>query len=93
MSRRETKEYIKTMVSSKKRGKGKRRSSYSSSSSDSSASSDDESWRSGLNGAEQMHVLASAGINPSDDNIDFEDDDLRRYRKQAKKWSKKQHRR
>ena len=40
-----------------------------------------------------MHVLASAGINPSDDNIDFEDDDLRRYRKQAKKWSKKQHRR
>ena len=82
------------MVSTKKRGNGKhRRSSYSSSSSDSSSSEDEESWRSGLNGAEQMHVLASAGINPSDDNIDFEDDDLRRYRKQAKKWSKKQHRR
>ena len=43
-----------------------------------------------MNGAEQMHVLASAGINPSDDNIEIEDDDLRRYRKQAKKWSKKQ---
>ena len=93
MSRRETKEYIKTMVSTKKRGKGKRRSSYSNSSSDSSSSSDEESWRSGSNGAEQMHVLASAGINPSDDNIDFEDDDLQRYWKQAKKWSKKQHRR
>ena len=75
------------MVSFGQRGKGKRRRSYSSSD---SSSDNEESWRSGLNGAEQMHVLASAGINPSDDNIDFEDDDLRRYRKQAKKWSKKQ---
>ena len=90
MSRSETKEYIKTMVSSCQRGQGKRRRSYSSS--DSSSSEDEESWRSGLNGAEQMHVLASAGINLSDDNIDFEDDDLRRYWKQAKKWSKKQRR-
>ena len=87
MSRSETKEYIKTMVSSRQRGKGKRRRSYSSSD---SSSDDEKSWRSGLNGAEQMHVLASAGINPSDDNIDFEYDDLRQYWKQAKKWSKKQ---
>ena len=41
-----------------------------------------------MNGAEQMHVLALAGISPSDDNIEIKDDDLRRYRKQAKKWSK-----
>ena len=88
MSQSETKEYIKTMVSSRQRGKGKRRRSYSSS--DSSLSEDEESWRSGLNGAEHMHVLASAGINPSDDSIEIEDDDLRCYQKQAKKWSKKQ---
>ena len=75
------------MVSSCQRGKGKRRRSYSSSD---SSSDEEESWRSGLNGAEQMHLLASAGISSSDDNIEIEDDDLRRYRKQAKKWSKKQ---
>ena len=85
MSQSETKEYIKTMVSSQQRGKGKRRRSYSSSD---SSSDEEESWRNGLDGAEQMHVLASAGINPSDDNIEIENDDLRHYRKQAKKWSR-----
>ena len=89
MSRSETKEYIKTMVSSCQRRKGKRRRSYSSSD---SSSDEEESWRSSLNGAKQMHVLASAGINPSDNNIEIENDDLRRYRKQAMKWSKKQRR-
>ena len=78
MSRSETKEYIKTMVSSRQRGKGKRRRSYSSSD---SSSDEEESWRSGLNGAEQMRVLASVGINPSDDDIEIENDDLRRYQK------------
>ena len=75
------------MVSSRQRRKGKRRRSYNSRD---SSSDEEESWRSGLDGAEQMHVLASAGINPSDDNIEIENDDLRLYQKQAKKWSKKQ---
>ena len=39
-------------------------------------------------GAEQMHMLASAGINPNNSDIEFEPDDKRRYRKQAKKWTK-----
>ena len=74
------------MVSRKKR-KGKQRRSYNSI--DSNSSSNDDSWRSGLNRAEQMHLLASAGINPSDSDIEFDNDDLKRYKKQSKKWSKK----
>ena len=82
MSGSEIKEYIKTMASSQQRGKGKCQRSYSSSD---SSSDEESSWRSGLNEDEQIHVLASAGINPSDDNIEIENDDLRRYWKQAKK--------
>ena len=66
MSKTTTKNYIKQMVSSEtkksRKGREKQRRSYSSSDSDSS--SDEESWRSGMSGVEQMHMLASAGINP-----------------------------
>ena len=48
-----------------------------------------ESWRRGMNNAEQMHVLASAGINPSDSDIEIDKGDLQRYKKQAKKYFKK----
>ena len=41
-----------------------------------------------MSGAEQMHMLASAGINPNDSDIEFDPDDEKRYKKQAKKWSK-----
>ena len=41
-----------------------------------------------MTGAEQMHMLASAGINPNNSEIEFESGDEKRYRKQAKKWSK-----
>ena len=57
--------------------KSKRR--YSSSSSESS-NSEEESWRSGMIGVEQMHMLASAGINPNDSDIEFEPEDERRYK-------------
>ena len=69
-----------------RKGKGKQR--YSSDSSSDESSSDGESWRSGMSGAEQMHMLASAGINPADSDIEFTSEDEKRYRKQAKKWSK-----
>ena len=58
-------------------------------SSDSSDSDDDDSWKQGLNQAEQMHVLASAGFDPSERNINFDPSDLKRYRKQAKKYFKR----
>jgi len=90
MTKKATRNYIKQMISSdskkKRKGKGKRR--YSSDSSSSEESSSDESWRRGMSGAEQMHMLASAGINPNDSDIEFASDDEKRYKKQAKKWSK-----
>ena len=57
-------------------------------SSDSSDSDDENSWKQGLNQAEQMHVLASAGVAPNERNINFDPSDLKRYRKQAKKYFK-----
>jgi hypothetical protein len=47
-----------------------------------------DTWRANLSDAEQMHVLAAAGISPDDEQIEFDNDDLRKYTKQAKKWSK-----
>ena len=92
MTKKATRNYIKTMVASeskKKIQKRKRKRRYSSDSSSSEeSSSDGESWRSGMSGAEQMHMLASTGINPNDSDIEFEPDDERRYRKQAKKWTR-----
>ena len=41
-----------------------------------------------MSGAEQMYMLASAGINPNDSNIEFDSTDEKRYWKQAKKESK-----
>ena len=58
-------------------------------SSDSSDSDKKDSWKQGLNQAEKMHVLASANINPNKRNIEFDKDDLRRYKKQARKYFKK----
>ena len=57
-------------------------------SSDSDASSVD-SWRRGISKAEQIHVLASSGNDPNDSDIEFDKGEIRRYRKQAKKWSAK----
>ena len=54
-----------------------------------SDSSDNESWKKGMNHAEQMHVLASGGINTSETNIKVDDNDLKRYKKQARKYFKK----
>jgi hypothetical protein len=53
-----------------------------------SSDSDDDDWKNGMNQAEQMHVLASAGVDPSEENIQFDSSDLKRYRKQAKKYLK-----
>ena len=44
-----------------------------------------------MNQVEQMHVLASIGINPNERNIDIDDDDLKSYKKQARKYFKKKH--
>ena len=40
-----------------------------------------------MNQVEQMHVLASAGISPSDSdsNVEIDEDDLKHYNKQVKK--------
>ena len=35
----------------------------------------------GISGEKQMHMLASAGINPNDSDIEFEPEDKRRYKK------------
>ena len=76
------KEYIKSMFAKQNKG-----CKHDADSSDSD--SEDESWRRGMNNAEQMHVLASAGISPSDSDIEIDDDNLRHYRKQAKKYFQK----
>ena len=82
--------YIKQIVTAEtkkkiKKGKGKRR--YSSSSLESSGS-EEKSRRSGMSGAEQNHMLASAGINLNNSDIEFPSNDEKRYRKQAKEWTK-----
>ena len=41
-----------------------------------------------MTGAEQMHMIASAGLDPNDSDIEFDPEDERKYRKQAKKWSR-----
>ena len=53
-----------------------------------SDSKEEESWKRGMNQTEQMHLLASAGINTSEDSIAFIKDDLQRYKKQAKRYFK-----
>ena len=58
-------------------------------SSDSSDSDDEHSWKNGLNQAEQMHVLASAGVDPNERDINFDPSDLKRYKKQARRFFKK----
>ena len=76
-TKKDAKQYMKSMFA--KQG----------ASSDSSNSDEEDSWKQGLNQAEQMHVLASANINPNERNIEFDKDDLRRYKKQARKYFKK----
>ena len=85
MTKFAAKNYIKQIVLSetKKGREGKGKHSYSSNDSDSS--SDEESWRSDMSGAEQMHMLASAGINPNDSDIEFDSANEKRYQKQVKK--------
>ena len=41
-----------------------------------------------MSGAEQMHMIWATGLDPYDSDIEFEPEDERCYRKQAKKWSK-----
>ena len=60
---------------------------HDSDTSDSDSSVD--SWRRGMSKAEQMHVLASSGNDSNDSDIEFDKVKIRRYRKQAKKWSAK----
>ena len=50
--------------------------------------SEDEQWSSGINQAEQMHVLASPDTNPSKDDIEFTKNDLKRYKNQTKSYFK-----
>ena len=93
MSKKATRDYIKNMVASEskkkiRKGRGKRRYSTDSSGSESSSSEGTRSWRSGMSGAEQMYMIAAAGLNPDDSDIEFDPDDERRYKKQAKKWSR-----
>ena len=52
-----------------------------------------DSWRRGLSKAEKMHVLASSGNDPNDSDIEFDKSEIRRYKKQARKWSSKNKRR
>ena len=42
-----------------------------------------------MNQVESMYVFASAGISTSESNIEIDDDDLKRYMKQLKKFFKK----
>ena len=93
MTKKATQNYIKTMVASEtkkkiRKGRGKRRYSSDSSGSESSSSEGTRSWRRGMTGAEQMHMIAAARLDPDDSDIEFEPEDERRYRKQAKKWSR-----
>ena len=74
---KEAKQYMKSMFA--KHNSGAR----------SSDSDDEYSWKHGLNQAEQMHVLASASINSNERNIQFDPSNLKRYKKQAKKYFKR----
>jgi hypothetical protein len=75
LTSKDAKQMMKTMIASSKNN-------------DSDSDSGDASWRANLSDAEQMHVLATAGISPDDEQIEFDDDELKKYKKQAKKWSK-----
>ena len=93
MTKKATRNYIKPMVASKskkkiRKGRGKRRYSSDNSDSKSSSSEGTRSWRRGMTGAEQMHMIAAARLDPDDSDIEFDPEDERRYRKQAKKWSR-----
>ena len=80
LTREDAKDYMKTMIAQQCKHQG----------SDSSGSdSEDKSLRRELNKAEQMHVLASSGNNPNNSDIEFDRDELRRYKKQARKYFKK----
>ena len=88
-----TRNYIKSMVASEskkkiRKGRGKQRYSSDSSGSESSSSEDTWSWRSGMSGSEQMHMIWSTGLDPNDSDIEFDPEDKHKYRKQAKKWRK-----
>ena len=57
--------------------------------SDSDDFNDKDSWKSGLNQAKQMHVLASAGIDPNERNIDIDDDDPKRIESKLENASRR----
>jgi hypothetical protein len=77
VTNKDAKQMMKTMIAESKNN-------------DDSDSDDDDNkgWRKGMNAAEQMHVLAASGNDPNDSDIEFDSDDLKKYKKQAKKWSK-----
>ena len=78
-TKKDAKQYMKSMFAKQASGN----------SSDSSDSDDEDSWKHGLNQAEQMHVLASAGVDPNERDINFNPSDLKRYKKQARRFFKK----
>ena len=43
-----------------------------------------QSWKSRMTEVEQMHMLASAGINPNNSDIEFESSDEKHYQKKLK---------
>ena len=68
-TKKDSKQYLKSRLA--KQGSG--------GNSDSSDSDEEDWWKSGLNQAEQLHVLASTNINPNERNLEFDKDDLKRY--------------
>ena len=78
-TKNDAKQYIKSIFTKQKSG------DYNSD----SDSSDNESWKKWMNHAKKMYVLVSADINPSEINIEINNNDIKRYRKQARKYFKK----
>ena len=68
-TKKDAKQYLKSMFATQGSGGN----------SDSSDSDEEDLWQSGLNQAEQLHVLASTNINPNERNLEFDKDDLKRY--------------
>lgn len=54
-----------------------------------SSSAEESGWKQGLNIYKQLHVIASAGFDPDDDNIEINKVDLMKYKKFSRKYCKK----
>ena len=78
MSRNDAKEMVKSMLANKSSGNN-------------SSNSDKErsGWRKGLNMAEQLHVMVSAGINPDNDETSVDSRQIKKHKKAARKYCSK----